>query len=42
VVYETLIICYFLKANRPRLQAELLVDGEWVYLVFLMRLFIFK
>jgi 4-hydroxybenzoate polyprenyltransferase len=42
VVYETLIICYFLKASRPRLQAELLVDGEWVYLVFLMRLFLLK
>jgi 4-hydroxybenzoate polyprenyltransferase len=42
VVYETLIIFYFLKASRPRLQAELLVDGEWVYLVFLMRLFLLR
>lgn len=42
VAYETLIILYFLKASRPRLQAELLVDGEWVYLVFLMRLFFLK
>lgn len=37
VVYETLIIFYFLKASRPRLHAELFVDGEWVYLVLLMR-----
>lgn len=42
VAYETIIIFYFLKASRPRLQAELLVDGEWVYLVFLMRLFFLK
>jgi 4-hydroxybenzoate polyprenyltransferase len=42
VAYETIIIFYFLKASRPRLQAELLVDGEWVYLVFLMRLFLLK
>lgn len=38
VVFETLLIIYFFKSNRPRLHAELLVDGEWVYLVFLMRL----
>jgi 4-hydroxybenzoate polyprenyltransferase len=38
VVYESLIIWYFFRSTRPRLHAELLVDGEWVYLVFLMRL----
>jgi 4-hydroxybenzoate polyprenyltransferase len=38
VVFETLLILYFFRSNRPRLHAELLVDGEWVYLVFLMRL----
>jgi 4-hydroxybenzoate polyprenyltransferase len=40
VGFETLLIWYFFRANRPRLHAELLVDGEWVYLVFLMRLLI--
>jgi 4-hydroxybenzoate polyprenyltransferase len=40
VVYESLIIWYFFRSTRPRLHAELLVDGEWVYLVFLMRLLI--
>jgi 4-hydroxybenzoate polyprenyltransferase len=38
VGFETLLIWYFFKLNRPRLHAALLVDGEWVYLVFLMRL----
>lgn len=38
VVFETLLIWYFFRASRPRLHAELLVDGEWVYLVFLMQL----
>jgi len=37
VVYETLIVFYFLKTSRPRLHAELFVDGEWLYLVLLMR-----
>lgn len=38
VGFETLLIWYFFRSNRPRLHAELLVDGEWMYLVFLMRL----
>jgi 4-hydroxybenzoate polyprenyltransferase len=38
VVFEALLIWYFFRSNRPRLHAELLVDGEWVYLVFLMPL----
>jgi 4-hydroxybenzoate polyprenyltransferase len=42
IVYETLIIMYFLKASRHRLHAELLVDGEWIYLVFLMRLLLLR
>jgi 4-hydroxybenzoate polyprenyltransferase len=40
VGFETLLIWYFFQSSRPRLHAELLVDGEWVYLVLLMRLFI--
>jgi 4-hydroxybenzoate polyprenyltransferase len=40
VAYETLIIFYFFRVKRPRLHAELLVDGEWMYLVFLLRLFL--
>lgn len=42
IVFETLLIWYFFRATRPRLHAELLVDGEWVYIVFLMRLLLFR
>jgi 4-hydroxybenzoate polyprenyltransferase len=38
VVYEFAIICYFLRRDRPRLHAELMVDGEWLPLVVLMRM----
>jgi 4-hydroxybenzoate polyprenyltransferase len=40
VVYEYGIIWYFLKRDRPRFHAELMVDGEWLPLVVLMRLFL--
>ena len=40
VVYEFGIIWYFLRRDRPRLQAELMVDGEWLPLVVLMRVFL--
>ena len=40
VFYEFGIICYFLRRDRPRLHAELMVDGEWLPLVVLMRVFI--
>ncbi len=42
VAYETAIIWYFFKATRPRLHAELMVDGEWVPLVFLLRLLLLR
>jgi 4-hydroxybenzoate polyprenyltransferase len=42
VLYETLIIWYFFRATRPRIHAELIVDGEWLYVVFLMRLLILR
>jgi 4-hydroxybenzoate polyprenyltransferase len=40
VFYEFVIIWYFLRRERPRLLAELFVDGEWVPLVVLMRMFL--
>jgi 4-hydroxybenzoate polyprenyltransferase len=40
VVYEYGIIWYFLRRDRPRLYAELMVDGEWLPLVVLMRVFL--
>lgn len=40
VVYEYGIIWYFLRRDRPRLHAELMVDGEWLPLVVLMRVFL--
>jgi len=40
VGYESFIIWYFFKSTRPRLHAELLVDGEWVYLMCLLPLLI--
>jgi 4-hydroxybenzoate polyprenyltransferase len=40
VVYEFGIIWYFLRRDRPRLHAELIVDGEWLPLVVLMRVFL--
>ncbi len=42
VIYESLLIWYFFKSTRPRLQAALMVDGEWVPLVFLLRLLILR
>jgi 4-hydroxybenzoate polyprenyltransferase len=42
IVYESLLIWYFLKTTRPRLQAAILVDGEWVPLVFMLRLLLFR
>jgi 4-hydroxybenzoate polyprenyltransferase len=40
VFYENVIIWYFLRQDRPRLHAELFVDGEWLPLVVLMRMFL--
>ena len=40
VFYEFVIIWYFLRRERPRLLAELFVDGEWLPLVVLMRVFL--
>ncbi len=42
VIYETVIIWYFFKTNRPRLHAEVFVDGEWLPLVLLMRLLLLR
>jgi 4-hydroxybenzoate polyprenyltransferase len=40
VFYEFAIILYFLRETRPRLLTELFVDGEWLPLVVLMRVFL--
>jgi len=40
VVYEYGLIWYFLRRDRPRFHAELMVDGEWLPLVILMRMFL--
>ncbi len=42
VIYETLLIWYFFKTQRPRLYAELFVDGEWLPLVVLVRILLFR
>ena len=38
VFYESAIIWYFLKKDRPKIRAELSVDGEWLPLVIFMKL----
>jgi 4-hydroxybenzoate polyprenyltransferase len=40
VLYECGIIYYFLGKDRRRLHAELFVDGEWLPIVVLMRVFL--
>jgi 4-hydroxybenzoate polyprenyltransferase len=40
VFYGYLMIFYFLRNKRMRLQAELLVDGEWIPLLAILRLFL--
>jgi 4-hydroxybenzoate polyprenyltransferase len=40
VVYEYLIIWYFLKGGRRKLHAQLTVDGVWLPIVVFMRVFV--
>jgi len=40
VFYGYFIILYFMRKKRARLQAELLVDGEWIPLLAILRLFL--
>jgi 4-hydroxybenzoate polyprenyltransferase len=42
IVYEVLLIWYFFKAARPRLQAAIIVDGEWLPLVLLLKMLILR
>lgn len=39
VLYGYLIIKYFMNCSRKRLRAELMVDGEWIPLITVLRLF---
>jgi 4-hydroxybenzoate polyprenyltransferase len=42
VVYEAIIIWYFLRQPRPRLYAEIFVDGEWLPLMMLMKFLLIR
>jgi 4-hydroxybenzoate polyprenyltransferase len=42
VVYDSAIIWYFLRQTRPRLYAEIFVDGEWLPLMMLMKVLLIR